>query len=57
MRDYSADVSLVLYMCLDLTAFAFIISEHLWEFLQVVAGDAVGEDMYREASLGHIETR
>ncbi len=41
----------------DLTAFAFIIGEHLWEFLQVVAGDTVGEDMHREACLGHIETR
>ena len=41
----------------DLTAFAFIIGEHLREFLQVVAGDTVGENMYCEACLGHVETR
>ena len=33
MREYSADVSLVLYKCLDLTAFAFVVGQHLWEFL------------------------
>ena len=57
MREYSADVSLVLYKCFDLTAFAFVVGEHLREFLQVVAGNAVGEDMYRETSFGHVETR
>ena len=41
----------------NLTAFALVIGEHLWEFLQVVAGDAVGEDMHRVSSLGHVETR
>ena len=49
--------SLVLYKCLDLTAFTFVVGEHLWEFLQVVAGDAVGEDVHRVSSLGHVETR
>ena len=41
----------------DLTAFAFVIGEHLWELFQVITGDAVGEDVYCEARFPHIETR
>ena len=57
MRGYSADVSLVFSKCLNLTAFTFVICEHLGQLLQVETGDAVGEDVYREARFPHVETR
>ena len=41
--------------CFYFAALFGIIREHLGQLLQVVTGDAVGEDMHRVASFTHIE--
>ena len=40
---------------LDLTALDCVITEHFVHLFQVITGDAVGNDMYGAAGLGHIE--
>ena len=42
--------------CLDLTALVCVITEHFVHLFQIIAGDTVGNDMYRVADLGHIKT-